>query len=309
MGGLDYTRAMSYAPLRCCEVESVYVRASPFPDGQTTTFMTWWRCPKCQQLSGDMGSVIPVIPSPSDPIDPSTRDAFGTLPADPIVAARDAEERGLLRRALAILDLAIEMTPDDPIAYAVKGRELLRMSFPDHAVTLLRRAIELGDTTSATRGWLGLALTDTAEQLEAVPLLQTAIEGELHGGIFWHGWVRLLVRLNRIDEADTELSRALVLELDPRWRAGLLTERVNVLCARKQPNEALQAADEALQLAPASPYARYVRGRALGLLGRLDEAEAEMERILRDAPGYADAARAKQLYAAARQRMQSKDRR
>jgi predicted Zn-dependent protease len=71
----------------------------------------------------------------------------------------------------------------------------------------------------------------------------------------------------------------------------------------------LQAADEALQLAPASPYARYVRGRALGLLGRLDEAEAEMERILRDAPGYADATRAKQLYATARQRMQSKDRR
>jgi hypothetical protein len=44
------------------------------------------------------------------------------------------------------------------------------------------------------------------------------------------------------------------------------------------------------------------------LLGHLDEAEAEMERILRDAPGYADATRAKQLYAAARQRMQPKDR-
>ena len=90
--------------------------------------MTWWRCPKCQQLSGDMGSVIPVIPSPSDPIDPRTRDAIGALPADPMVAACDAEERGLLRRALAILDLAIEMMPDDSIAYAMKGRELLRMS-------------------------------------------------------------------------------------------------------------------------------------------------------------------------------------
>src|SRR5688572_29966243 len=303
MGGIDYTLAMSFTPLRCCDVESVFVRASAFPDGQTKTFMTWWRCPKCQQLSGDMGSVIPVIPSPSDRIDPSTRDAVGTLPADPIVAARDAEERGLLRRALAILDLAIEMTPDDPIAYAVKGRALWRMSFPEHAVTLLRRAIELGDTTSATRGWLGLALTDTAEQLGAVPLLQTAIEGELEGGIFWHGWVRLLVRLNRIDEAATALSRALVLELDPRWRAALLTERVNVLCARRQPNEALQVADEALQLTPALLYARYVRGRALGLLGRLDEFEAEMDRILRDAPGYGDATRAKQLLAAARQRI------
>jgi tetratricopeptide (TPR) repeat protein len=300
---------MSFAPLRCCDVESVFVRASAFPDGQSTTFMTWWRCSKCQQLSGDMGSVIPVIPSPSDRIDPSTRDAVGTLPADPIAAARDAEKRGLLRRALAILDLAIERTPDDPIAYAVKGRALWRMSFPEHAATLLRRAIELGDAMSATRGWLGLALTDTAEQLQAVPLLQTAIEGELQGGAFWYGWVRLLVRLDRIDEADTALSHALMLELAPRWRAALLTERVNVLCARQQPSAALQAADEALQLAPASPYARYVRGRALGLLGRADEAEAEMDRILRNAPGYGDATRAKQLYAAARQRMQSQDRR
>ena len=304
MGGLDYTLAMSFAPLRCCEVESVYVRASPFPDGQTTTFMTWWRCPKCQQLSGDMGSVIPVIPSPSDPIDPSTRDAFGTLPADPIVAARDATERGLVRRALGILDLAIERTPDDPIAYVVKGQVLGRMSFPEHAVTLLRRAIELGDTTPATRGWLGLALTETAEQLEAVPLLQAAIEGELQGGIFWHGWVKLLVRLNRLDEADTALSRALALELDPVWRGALLTERVNVLCSRKQPNEALQVADEALQLTPESVYARYVRGRALGLLGRLDEFEAEMDRILRTSPGHGDATRGKQLVVAARQRMQ-----
>lgn len=300
---------MSFAPLRCCDVESVYVRTGPFPEGQTTTFMVWWRCPTCTKLAGDMGSVMPVIPTVSEPIDASTREALGTLPSDPIAAARDAEERGLVRRALAILDLAIEMRQDDPLAYAVKGRELLRMSFPTHAVTLLRRAIELGDKTAATQGWLGLALADTAEQVEAATLLQAAVQGELYGGIFWHGWVRLLVRLDRIDEADAEITRALALELDPRWRAGVLTERVNVLCARKQPDEALQAADEALRLAPTSTYARYVRGRALGLLGRLDEAEAEMDRILRDAPGYADAARAKQLYVAARQRIQARQRR
>lgn len=300
---------MSFAPLRCCDVESTYVRTGPFPEAQATTFMVWWRCPTCGKLSGDAGAVKPLIPSPEDPIDASTRDALGTLPADPIVAARDAEQQGLVRRALAILDLAIELSPDDPIPYAVKGRELLRMSFPDHAVTLLRRAIELGDTTAATRGWLGLALADTKQQLEAAQLLKDAVEGELHGGIFWHGWVRLLVRLGRIDDADTELARALALELDPRWRAGLLTERVNVLCARKQPREALEAADEALRLAPTSQYARYVRGRALGLLGRLDEAEAEMDRILADAPGYADATRAKQMYAGARSRLRAKERR
>lgn len=297
---------MSFAPLRCCDSDSIYVRTGPFPDAQATTFMVWWRCPTCGKLAGDTGSVTPVIPSPSDPVDEHTREALGTLPSDPIVAARDAEQRGLVRRALAILDLAIELGPDDPIPYAVKGRELLRMSFPQHAVTLLRRAIELGDTTAATRAWLGLALADTKDQLEAAELLKTAIEGELHGGIFWHGWVRLLVRLGRIDDAAAELERALALPLDERWRAGLLTERVNVLCARKQPREALEAADEALRLAPTSQYARYVRGRALGLLGRLDEAEAEMDRILLDAPGYTDATRAKQMYAAARERLEAK---
>jgi tetratricopeptide (TPR) repeat protein len=294
---------MSYAPRRCCDVDSVHVRTSPFPDGQTTTFMVWWRCPTCARLSGDMGSVIPVIPSQSDPIDASTRAAVGPLPAEPIPAARDAVQRGLVRRALAILDLAIEARPNDPIAYAVKGRELWRMSFPEHAVTLLRRAVALGDATPTTQGWLGLALADTDERHAAVPLLERAVQGDLDGGIWWHGWVRLLVRIDRIDEAEAALARALELPLDARWRAGLLTERVNVLCARKRPSEALQAADEALRLAPSSQSARYVRGRALGMLGRLDDAEAEMDRILRDAPAYADATRAKQLYAAARQRV------
>jgi tetratricopeptide (TPR) repeat protein len=293
---------MSFAPLRCCDVESVHVRTGPFPDGQTTTFMTWWQCATCKKLSGDAGSVLPVIPSETDPIDASTRTLLGTLPLEPITAARDAEQRGLVRRALAILDLAIEANADDPIPYAVKGRLLLRASFPGHAATLLRRAIDLGDATPATQGWLGLALADTAEQHEAVALLESAAQGPHEGGIWWHGWVRLLVRLDRIDEAEAALVRALTLELEPRWRAGLLTEHVNILCARKQPEKALQAADQALELAPGSHYARYVRGRALGMMGRLVEAEREMDRILQDAPGYSDAARAKHAFATARER-------
>ncbi|HEX5058534.1 MAG TPA: tetratricopeptide repeat protein, partial [Kofleriaceae bacterium] len=236
----------------------------------------------------------------------NARAAVGALPADPLAAARDAHTRGLVRRALALLDLAIEAKPDDPAAYAEKGRQLFFASFPEHAATLLKRAIALGDQTPSTHGWLGAVLADTPEQADAVPLLQRAVQGELDGGMWWHSWVRLLVRLDRIDEAEAELSRALALPLDARWHGGLLTEKVNVLCARKRPADALEAADAALQLAPGSDYAHFVRGRALGMLGRLDEAELEMDKILHNTPNHADATRAKQVYAAARARRQAK---
>lgn len=295
---------MSFAPLRCCNVDSVHTRTSRFPDGQDATYMTWWRCPTCGQLSGDMGSVLPVIPSATEPMDATARAAIGTPPADLINAAREAHTRGLVRRALALLDLAIEAKPNEPAAYAEKGRQLFYASFPEHAATLLKRAITLGDQTPSTHGWLGAVLADTPEQRDAVPLLQRAVQGDLDGGMWWHSWVRLLVRLDRIDEADAELAKALALPIDAHWRGGLLTEKVNVLCARKQAAEALKTADEALTFVPTSDYAHFVRGRALGMLGRLDEAEAEMNVILQNTPNHADATRAKQLYAAARARRQ-----
>lgn len=285
---------MSIAPLRCCDIESAYSRTRPFPAGQTTTYMVWWRCPTCDHLSGELGSLL----SP----DEEARRAIGALPPDPVAASREAHERGLLRRSLAILDMALEADPKGPALHAEKGRQLFHAQFADLAVTTLEKAIELGDATPATRGYLGLALSDTERRVESVTLLEAAILGEPGGGIWWHGWIRVLVRLLRYDEAEAGLSRAEALALEPAWRGGLLTEKANILCARKLPAEALLAADEAIRLAPASTYAHYVRGRALGLLGRIDDAEAAMDQILLMAPGDPDATSAKTAYADARPR-------
>jgi tetratricopeptide (TPR) repeat protein len=285
---------MSILPLRCCEEESFHTRVRPFPPGQTTTYNVYWRCPKCGQLSGDMGSLAPR--------DEKARQAIGALPADPLAASREAFEQGLVRRSLALLEMALEATPNAPALYAERGRQLFHASFPDAAAKDLARAVELGDSTPATRGYLGLALSDTPRRLEALPLLEAAVQGDPGGGIWWHGLVRLLVRLERYDQAEAELQRLSVLALDAHWRGGLLTEKANVLCARRRPQEALAAADEAVRLAPGNPYSHFVRGRALGMSGRLDEADAEMDRILAMAPGDPDATSAKAAFAAARRR-------
>ncbi len=52
---------------------------------------------------------------------------------------------------------------------------------------------------------------------------------------------------------------------------------------------ALAAADEALALDEKSGGARYLRGRGLALVGRLDEAMAEMTKVLAADPENADA--------------------
>lgn len=282
---------MSLAPLRCCDVESVSPRTRPFPPDQSTTYMVWWRCPKCGRVSGDLGSLQ--MP------DEAARQALGTLPADLVGAAHEAFECGLVRRSLTLLDLAAGAPETAPAAFAEKGRQLFHCSFAAQSAAALEKAISLGDTAPTTRGYLALALSDTPRRAEAVPMLRTAVAGEPGAGIWWHGLIRLLVRLEKYDEAEADLARAGVLALEDSWRAGIATEQANVFCARRRPADALTAADEALRLAPSNTYSHYVRGRALGMLGRLDEAVAEMDRILSMAPGDPDATRAKSAFAAA----------
>jgi tetratricopeptide (TPR) repeat protein len=285
---------MAFAPLQCCGVESSYERMRPFPPEQDTTFMTWWRCPVCRQLSGDLGS--------TGPIDASARAAVQPVPADLVAAAREAWERGLARRAFALLELALEKDPANAAAWAEKGRLLFHASLPAKAVTQLEKAVALGNKAPEVTGYLGMALSDTPRAPEALPLLAAAVAAEPSSGRWRHGLARLLVRLGKIDEAAQAIDAGLAMNPEPMWRGGLLTERANVCCARRDGEAALVAADEALSLAPANSYAHYVRGRALGMLGRLAEGIAVMDGLLAMVPGDPDATRAKAAFTAALRR-------
>lgn len=86
---------------------------------------------------------------------------------------------------------------------------------------------------------------------------------------------------------------------DPADRIQLLEEQSFVWAECQRGDEALRCADEAVGLGSNSVRTHYLRGRALGLLGRLDEARSELNQVLALDPTNADAQRGLQLILAA----------
>ena len=90
----------------------------------------------------------------------------------------------------------------------------------------------------------------------------------------------------------------------PRFRSAadrirLLEEQTFLWAECAGGVEALRSADAAAALGSNSIRTHYLRGRALALLGRLEEARTEMRHVLRLDPNNADAQRALKMIEAA----------
>jgi Flp pilus assembly protein TadD len=82
-------------------------------------------------------------------------------------------------------------------------------------------------------------------------------------------------------------------------RIRLLEEQAFLWAERESGEEALRSADLAAALGSNSIRTHYLRGRALALLGRLEEARAEMSHVLGLDPNNADAQRGLKMIEAA----------
>ncbi len=78
-------------------------------------------------------------------------------------------------------------------------------------------------------------------------------------------------------------------------RPHILHLRANALCELHLGKAALQDIDESLKNEPDQVSRNYIRGRALGLVGRIDEALVCMNRVLELAPDHDAARRARAL--------------
>jgi tetratricopeptide (TPR) repeat protein len=168
--------------------------------------------------------------------------------------AADAQcgQCGLSRRACpAALGLADTATAD-PIASA-------RASF---AQGLFRRGVAI----------LNQALQDGRELLEA-----------------WFLKTRFLNSIGFNRTAAEMLDGALTRFRSAEDRISLLEEQSFLWAECERGEEALNSADAAAELGFNSVRTHYLRGRALGLLGRLEEARNEMNQVLTLDPNNADA--------------------
>ncbi len=181
-------------------------------------------------------------------------------PSDPPDA--QCGECGLSRRACpAALGLE-DAPPDNPIASA-------RAAF---AQGLFRR---------------GLAILNQALQ-EGLELLEP-----------WFLKARFLNSVGFNRTAAEMLDGALAKFSSAADRIWLFEEQSFLWAECERGEEALRSADAALELGSNSVRTHYLRGRALGLLGRLEEARNEMNDVLTLDPNNADAQRALKMIDAA----------
>jgi tetratricopeptide (TPR) repeat protein len=261
-------------------------------------------------------------------IEGRVREALAGRPLS-VDEARAVAGRGLYRLAFNMLDLHLIDHPDDSDAWAEKGRLAQTARLYGASIEWLQRAIESGGPARLLIS-LGCALHETERFDEAVAAYQRFLDGEdgepepdwVAAALTNQGnsWARLgdleraiavqrkaverepdrvvlhinLAHALRQQKAYQESVRVLDRALErapPAERGRVLHLRADSLCELEQAEPALRDIDEALRDRPDDPSRNYVRGWALGMLGRLDEARACMLRVLELAPDDAAAQR------------------
>ena len=128
------------------------------------------------------------------------------------------------------------------------------------------------------------SLARLGDPTTAAALYQQAIALE-PGRISHHiNYVRFLIERQKWDEALAAVHAALPSATANADFIALLEDRAAILAAQDNGAEALASADEAVAHGSDSVRTHYLRGRALALLGRLDEARVEVLRVLASIP-------------------------
>ena len=182
-------------------------------------------------------------------------------PAEALAAAEAAA-------ALEPNDISIQMTIIESL------RDLRRLDEArDRARQLTIRHPRNADVSNA----LGWVLLRTRDNRAALEVFEAALVTEpRHAGLL-SGRAETLVELNRLDDALAAIRHAL--SLHPRaWSNHAIHS--GILRRLSRCDEALNAADRAVQLAEGFVWPVYGRAMSLACLGRRDDAIAELQRLI-----------------------------
>jgi tetratricopeptide (TPR) repeat protein len=239
-----------------------------------------------------------------------------SVSGDPRATARDAFSKGLMRRGMAILNGALRQDINLADAWSIKCSLLDSLGFTKTKATMLEGALAAGGPPSLWVSY-GYTLQQLERHPEAVAAYRRYLEQTPAGpwaGVAYCNQANSLVRLGDPVAAEEFYQKAIALEpnrlshvsnylrflIDTRkWpealavvdatlnRAtadadliGLLEHRALILAEQNNGAEALESIDAAVARGSDSSRTHYLRGRALALVGRLDEARNEILRVL-----------------------------
>jgi tetratricopeptide (TPR) repeat protein len=251
------------------------------------------------------------------------RVADGALGVD---EAKAAFQLGLFRRGFATLNALLQRNAALSDAWVEKAKAYRHLRLNEAAVRCYRRALAL-QYDPLLEISMACALADLGKHAEALEVYDEVIarspdaewsaiahanRGNAHEALdgvdaaasdyeeairrdpgrvtHYLNYARLFARRGRWAEAHDVVSRGL-LAVATTARLPLLLEKARTANEQARADVGLSAADEALSLAPNDRHALYQRGWALGMLGRLREAQTSMRRILELEPNDPDAQR------------------
>ncbi|MFI7410690.1 tetratricopeptide repeat protein [Streptomyces sp. NPDC049627] len=206
---------------------------------------------------------------------------------------------GNLHAAVADLNRALRMAPQDALSLTLRGEYHRALELYGKALDDLDRAIRLNPVDAFAWASRGATRLSRGEFDAALADLDRAVE--LKADYPW-----ALVRRARVHRALGDPVRQLAdldraVSLDPDW-AWVRCERGDALRVAGRDQDALADYDHALTLEPGYGSARASRGASLANLGRYEEALADLNRALELRPSYTWAA---EQLAAVRRRMEA----
>jgi tetratricopeptide (TPR) repeat protein len=259
-----------------------------------------------------------------------------TVGPDAARLAQEAFRRGLFRHGLALLNRRLQDDFSDTAAWDLKYRVWQSLGYRETNRLMLEEALSRGappillvrygsllsergeyagaaeafrqclercpddpETVAVVNSSLGQALTALGDFKGAEEAHRKAVGANPDYAPLYLNFSDTLMKQRRWDEAVRTLDVGLGRARDVGERIELLEAKGHALAGWLKGEEALACVDEAVALGSNSVKTHYIRGRALAMIGRLEEARAAMEQVLRLDPNMAHARQAIQQINAA----------
>lgn len=257
---------------------------------------------------------------------------------DIVSAAQEAFQRGWFQHGMALANQSLQHDFGNTGAWQVKTSFLRALSFHEANEQMLAEAIKLGappfllllygsalqlrgthaeavdafrkylESEAADTKDLAMACSEQGKSLSALGKFKAAEEAHKRAiasmptwAVLYLNYSDMFIEQGRWKEALSILEQGLGHVVEREEKIALLDAKVHVLGAQLRGDEALACADEALALGGNSVSLHYNRGRALAMIGRLEEARHEMTTALQMDPNSACSQRAlEQINAALR---------
>jgi predicted O-linked N-acetylglucosamine transferase (SPINDLY family) len=197
-------------------------------------------------------------------------------------SAARARQTGNLQQALATLDQAIALSPQEPRNHFLRGLTLEDLHLPDEAIASLQNAIRVKPDYAEAYNTIGIILHDQKRFEQAAANFRDAIHHKPDYPGAYNNLGTSLRALGDISGAQQQFAQAVLLKPD----YALAHYNLGIACMNMgQLNQAETSFNHALRLKPNHGQAYSYLGSVQHQLGKLDEAEASLTHAAQMKPG------------------------